>query len=93
LRIVSIKLEVLVSCSVSRIPREDCLDPTCLKWASDGSLSNLDQRNLLLRLCNSDLEFKKSGLCVVHELIEIEELWVSSASLSSDVAFISLVFV
>ena len=72
--IVSIQLVISVTRLATRIPRENCLDSTCLKWASDGSLSELDQRTLLLRLCNSDPEIKKSGLCVVPELTEIETL-------------------
>jgi hypothetical protein len=68
------QLVISVTHSTIRILRENCLDSTCLKWASDGSLSELDQRTLLLRLCNSDPEIKKSGLCILPELIEIETL-------------------
>ena len=56
----------------TRIPRGDCLDSTCLKWTADGSLSEIDQRNLLKRLCNSDPEIGKTGLCIAPNTTESE---------------------
>ena len=43
--------------------RKDCLDSTCLKWSSDGSLSELDEQSLMQRLCLSDPEVRKTGIC------------------------------
>jgi hypothetical protein len=44
-------------------PAENCLGRTCLKWASDGSLSEFDKDDLMRRLCATDSELAKSDTC------------------------------
>jgi hypothetical protein len=48
--------------------RQDCLGSTCLKWSSDGSLSELDEQSLMQRLCLSDPEVKKTGICDIDPI-------------------------
>lgn len=43
--------------------QQTCIGRTCLKWSSDGSLSEHDQNELMKRLCSADPEIAKSGAC------------------------------
>ncbi len=47
-------------------PAKNCLGRTCLKWASDGSLSEFDKDDLMRRLCAADAELAKSDACRIH---------------------------
>ena len=47
--------------------QRNCLGRTCLKWSSDGSLSEHDQNELMRRLCSADPEMAKSGACDLRQ--------------------------
>ena len=47
--------------------QRNCLARTCLKWSSDGSLSEHDQNELMRRLCSADPEMAKSGACDLRQ--------------------------
>lgn len=43
-----------------------CQGTTVMKWSADGSLTALDQADVLRRLCESDPNVAGSDLCIVQ---------------------------
>ena len=53
--------------------QQTCIGRTCLKWSSDGSLSEHDQNELMRRLCSADPEMAKSGACDLSQEADLSK--------------------
>lgn len=50
----------------SKKTANDCTGSTCIKWDSDGSLSERDQSELMRRLCGTDPALAASDACKIY---------------------------
>lgn len=58
--------ETTASCSIEDQQARTCQGTTVMKWSSDGSLTPLDQADVVRRLCKSDPNLAGTDFCAIQ---------------------------